>query len=209
MKKTKLLLLFACGIILFSCNLNTGQKSIDDIKTEYFRQDSIKEALATEYFRHDSIDALQIKGYSVKKISGKHNGYGEKTEIEYQSLPQILAETKKESEKEMWTKEHFQSEIKMEKFIYVGGQIILHIERTTIGSANTEFFTIIIKDSDENEILRKTLKSDIPDPSYSNDTWRNFALCSVDKRIKTPFFVYVVDAIEEEAFKFEVNAIKK
>jgi len=109
----------------------------------------------------------------------------------------------------MWTKEHFQSEIKMEKFIYVGGQIILHIERTTIGSANTEFFTIIIKDSDENEILRKTLKSDIPDPSYSNDTWRNFALCSVDKRIKTPFFVYIVDAIEEETFKFEVNAIKK
>ena len=81
MKKTKLLLLFACGTILFSCNLNIGQKSID------------------EYFRQDSIDALQIKGYSVKKISGKNKYYGDSTEIEYQSLFQILAGTKKKIRK--------------------------------------------------------------------------------------------------------------
>ena len=191
MKKTKLLLLFACGTILFSCNLNIGQKSID------------------EYFRQDSIDALQIKGYSVKKISGKHKCYGDSTKIEYQSLSQILAETKKKSEKIMWTKKHFQSEIKIRKDACVGGQIILYIERITKESAKTKYFTIIIKDSDENEIFRETLDSDFALQSLSNDNWWNISVCSLDKRIKTPFFVYVVDAIEEEAFKFEVNAIKK
>ena len=149
MKKIKLLLLFACGTILFSCNSNTGQKSIDDIKKV--------EALAIEYFRQDSIDALQIKGYSVKKISGKHKYYGDSTKIEYQSLSQILAETKKNSEKKMWTKEQFQSEIKIRKDACVGGQIILYIERTTKESAKTEFFTIIIKDSDEKKFSEKKL----------------------------------------------------
>lgn len=220
MKETKLLLTFISATILFSCNSNTGQKStndsadtstipkVDDFVSRY--EDSIKkaEALAIEYFRQDSIDALQIKGYSVKKLSGKHK-YGGSTKIEYQSLPQLLDETKKRSEKEMWTKEQFQSEIEMRKIASAGGQIRLDIERTTIGSANTEYFTVIIKDSEENELFRETLKSDVPNPSRSNDNWWNIALCSVDKRIKAPFYVYIVDALEEAPFKFEVTAIKK
>ena len=220
MRKSILLLTLICGIILFSCNSNSGEKSAansgniinttaEDNKLAQY-EDSIKkaDALVIELIRQDSIDALQIKSYSVKKISGKHK-YGGSTKIEYQSLQQLITETKKQSEKEMWTKEQFQSRIEALKAVSIGGRIRLDIERITIGSANTEYFTIIIQDSSENELFRKTLESDIPNPSPSSDNWWNIAICSVDKRIKAPFYVYIIDALEEAPFKFEVTAIKK
>lgn len=220
MRKSIFLLTFICGTLLFSCNSNSGQKNADNsvdttntqtvnnILSQYKASIKKADALAVELFQQDSIDALQIKGYGVKKISGKHK-YGGSTKIEYQSLQQLIAETKKKSEGEMWTKEQFQSTIAALKSVSIGGQIRLDIERTTIGSANTEFFTIVIKDSSENELFRKTLDSDTPNPSRSNDNWWNIALCTVDKKIKAPFYVYIVDALEEAPFKFEVTAIKK
>lgn len=220
MKTSTFLIAVTCGTILFSCNSNTGQKNKESNQTQtvdsimkYVEQavvDSLKkaDALALELFRQDSIDALQIKGYSVKKVSGKHK-YGGYTKVEYQSLTQLIAETRKESEKEMWTKEKLQSTIDLYKSTCIGGQIRLDIERTTIGGANTEYFTIIIKDNAENELYRETLDSDVPNPSRSNDNWWNIKSCWLDKRIKAPFYVYIVDALEDAPFKFEVTAIKK
>ena len=220
MRKSTFLLTLICGTILFSCNSNSKEKSADNSDAMENSQDeasklaqyedSIKKAdvLAIELFRKDSIDALQIKAYDVKKISGKHK-YGGFTKIEYQSLQQLIIETKKKSEKEMWTKEQFKSNIEALKAVSVGGQVRLDIERITIDCANTENFTIIIKDSAENELFRKALDSNIPNPSSLNDNWWNITLCTIDKRIKVPFYVYVVDALEDAPFKFEVTAIKK
>ncbi|MCI1265107.1 MAG: hypothetical protein LKG19_00950 [Saprospiraceae bacterium] len=213
MKKLTLLVTIACGIILFSCNSNTGQKSSENqasAMTDHSSviQDSIKKAEEFEYqqTRQDSIDATQIKGYSIKKLSGKHK-YGGVTKIEYQSLAQLIDEAKKQSEKEMWPKEKLQSTIDVYKSGWKGGLVRLYIERTTIGSANTEMFSIIMKDTNENELFRVELDSDIPE--YSSDNWWNYGYAYIDKRIKVPFYVYVVDRLEDAPFKFEVTSIKK
>ena len=199
--------------VVTSC-LNNRQadaiKKAKEIELENFRQDSIKKAkeIELEEFRQDSIDASQIKGYSVKLISGKHK-YG-KTEVQYQSLSQLFAEQKAKAEKEMWSEEKLQSVIKELKTTSVGGWIRLDISRRTIGAANTEYFTIIVKDTEENEIFRKTLDSDIPNaPLSSSGNWWNIVFCSINVKIKAPFYIYIIDALlGEEPFKFEVTVLK-
>ena len=217
MKTKTFLLTVALGTILFSCNINSGQrnsgtqaqnKTSDNKSSEL--EDSIKKVNKIELaeIRQDSLDAIQIKEYSVKILSGKHK-YGGVTKIQYQSLTQLIADAIKDSEKEMWSKEKLQSRIDLYKRACIGGIIRLDIERTTIGSANTEYYSIIIKDIAENELYRVDLESDIPETPNSNDYWWNIHREWIAKRIKAPFYVYVVEIGQDAPFKFEVTAIKK
>lgn len=217
MKKLILILLILSGLTAISCNSNSGGKSVDDeakaIKDrEIAFQDSIKKAnqlQVQQQAQQDSIENSQIKGYSVKKISGNHK-YGGKTKIEYNSLFQMITDLEKKAEKEMMSKEDLKQEIADYKSIYAGGKIQLDIDRGTIGSADTEFFTIIVKDiNDDNELFREKLAQRTPDYYTSNDNWWNIAIVYPNKRIKAPFYVYVVDGLTSDTFKFEVSAIKK
>ena len=59
-----------------------------------------------------------------------------------------------------------------------GGRVSLYIMRLTIDGANTDMFTVIIRDStDKNEIYRKELKSSVPEtPSTSTGNyWWNYS----------------------------------
>lgn len=219
--KTKFLLMGIVAVMLLACKDDkknevkmfdpeaemAAQKAKDKERAAKFT-DSIQKAevAEAEIFKQDSIDALSIKGYKIKLISGKHK-YGGRTSIEYQSLFQVLAETKANAKKRMLSKEELDSKIKDVKNFNKGGRIILNVERTTISSADTENFTIIVKDKDDKEISRETFESDIPE--YGSDYWWNIAVRSISKRVKAPFYIYVVDVLEDEPFKFEVTPIKK
>ncbi len=220
--KTKLLMLGICATMLFACkdDKKTETKALDpekmaaeedakraEIDAKY--KDSIQKAEVAEagYFKQDSIDALGIKGYKVKLVSGKHK-YGGKTTIEYESLHQVLAETRAKAKKENTSKEDLDSNIKDVKGFNKGGRIILNVERPTIGAANNENFTIIIKDKDDKEISKETLENDIPEYS-SSDYWWNIAVRSIGKKVQAPFYIYVEDILQDEPFKFEVTPIKK
>ena len=192
MNKTTLLITTVSVTILFSCDSNTGQKNSDGLTIEQARQDSIEES--------------QIKGYSIKWHRG-NSQYNGVTTIEYQSLSQIIEEQKKTADKEMWTKEKLNSTILAFKSLCKGGQITLHIERRSIDFANTKWFSIIVKDKNENELHRETLDSEVAD--HSGDTWFNIKSCCIDKKIKTPFFIYIIDQFADKPFKFEVTALKK
>lgn len=214
MNKKQILFFGTIITTLLSCNSNSTEKvkninndSIDKEVLEIKRLDSMRiaeEGIEREKTRQDSIEESQIKGYSIKKLSGKLK-YGGSTKIEYNSLLQILAETEATAEKEMWTKKEKQYQLESYKDVCKGGRIILKIERTTIGGANTEYFTIIVKDLNELELYRTKLDSDIPNTPNSNDYWWNISVRDISQRIKAPFYVYVVDAIEKETFKFEVT----
>ena len=189
---------------LINTQVKDSIRKVKELEIAQIKQDSIEDAQT----KQDSIEDAQIKSYSIRKISGKHK-YGGVTKIEYKSLSQILSETEKKAKKEMWTSEDLQSKLESYKSIYIGGQIRLDIERITIGSANTEYFSIIIKDIDENELYRVDLDSDIPETPNSNDYWWNISIKGIDKRIRAPFYVYIVDKLEDAPFKFEVSPIKK
>lgn len=217
MKKLIFMLLILSGLTAISCNSNSGGKSVDDetqaIKDrEMAVQDSIQKAnqlQAQQQAQQDSIENSQIKGYSVKKISGNHK-YGGKTKIKYTSLSQMISDLEKKAEKEMTSKEDLKYDIDLYKETSFGGQIRLDIDRGTIGAADTEYFTIIIKDiNDENELFRQKLGSRTPNYYSSRDDWWNIAIVSLKERIKAPFYVYVVDGLTSDNHKFEVSAIKK
>ena len=214
MKQLKTIICAVIVIGLYSCNQNSDKNvkndSIEDDSINLQVQDSIRKVqeLVIAQAKQDSIEDSQIKGYSVKRISGKHK-YGGVTEIGYKSLSQILSEIEKKAEKEMWTMEDKQSKVEAYKTFYKGGQIRLDIERTTIGSANTKYFSIIIKDLSENELYRIDLDSDVPETPNSNDYWWNISIEGIEKRIRAPFYVYVVDRLEDAPFKFEVTANHK
>ncbi len=106
--------ILTCGAIIatfFSCNSNSAEKvkkiNIDSIaqsKNEIKRLDSIRMSgeLESAEARQDSLEETQIKGYSIKKLSGKLK-YGGSNKMEYHSFLHVLAETEAASEKEMWT----------------------------------------------------------------------------------------------------------
>lgn len=204
MKKLIILLLFVVGVLFSQDNKNNS--SVINNKSSSTSEQTEQKVVVVEQLLNDSIDASQPNGYTIKKLSGEHK-YGGVTQIEYKSLAQLLNEAKKDSEKQMWTKEKTQSILESLKRRCKGGYIRLYIERITIGSANTKMFSIIIKDTVENELYRIELKDNIP--QYSSDNWRNYGLAYIDKMIKPPFYVYIVDGIADAPFKFEVTAIKK
>ncbi|PHR49845.1 MAG: hypothetical protein COA32_01540 [Fluviicola sp.] len=220
MKQMKPLIFAVIIITFYSCTSNSEKTLKNDsvernIAITQF-QDSIQkvndsvrkvEEFAIAQLKKDSIEDSQIKRYSVEKISGKHK-YGGATKIQYKSLFQLLSEIEKKAKKEMWTYEEKKSKIDAYKSFYKGGEIRLDIERTTLGAANTKYFSIIIKDLDENELYRKDLDSNIPETPKSNDYWWNISIEGIDKRIRAPFYVYVVDKLEDAPFKFEVTPVK-
>lgn len=200
-------------LALASCGKNESsapETTKDPVaEKEMARQDSIKKAeqVEIEAMRQDSIEASQIKGYNIKRLSGKHK-YGGKTELEYESLPNILAETNATAKKEMWTEDKLKEQVNLLREHHKGGHLILKIERITIGSADTDNFTVIVKDESDKEIYREKLESSVANTPSGSDDWWNIAVIGIPKRIKTPFFVYVVDQLEDAPFKFEVTAKK-
>lgn len=204
--KTKFLMMGICATMLFACK--------DDKKTTDAGADGVEKTADTiapvkeepDTFAQDSIEAQAIKGYSVKLVSGKHK-YGGKTEVEYQSLYQVVEEDRANAKKEMSTKEELASLIKDRKDFNRGGRITLYFERGTIGAANNDNISIIVHDKDDKEILREEQEADIPE--YSNDYWWNTAVLSVDKAVKAPFYIYIVDKMQDGPLKYEVTPIMK
>ena len=90
----------------------------------------------------------------------------------------------------------------------IGGQLRIDIERATIDAANTDMFAIIINDTSGRELYRKELDFNVPEVSLGEDNWWNIKLLSLDKKIRPPFYVYVVDRLEDKPFKFILSAIK-
>jgi hypothetical protein len=93
----------------------------------------------------------------------------------------------------------------------VGGMIYLYITRITIDAANTDNFTVIVKDStDNNEIFRKQLKSNIAETPSSGDSqyWWNYTSVPISEKIQGKFYIYIIDRLGDEnnkRFKFEVK----
>jgi len=169
--------------------------------------DSINNSNRIEFleFQQDSIISTKIKEYSIKRLQGSDE-YDCITNIYYKNLHQILSEINTKSVKEMWTAQEKQTKIEAYKFSCKGGQINLHINRLSLGSANTNMFSIIIKDCNENELFRYNFDSSLP--SYgSSGYWRNYGICFVNKTIKAPFYVYVIDKMSDSPFKFEITPI--
>jgi len=91
----------------------------------------------------------------------------------------------------------------------LGGAITIYLMRSTIGAANTDYFTIIVKDSLENEIYREKLPNRIPSvPESGSPFWTNWGYISIPTPLHGKNFIYVIDGLggdNNTKFKFEIN----
>lgn len=82
------------------------------------------------------------------------------------------------------------------------------IKRSTIGSANSENFTVVLRSVEDKELLRKKFKSNIPETPIGDRMRWNLELIYPPALIEVPFRVYVIDALEDEPFEFLVEGVK-
>tara|TARA_B110000902_G_C14084765_1_gene504586 strand:- start:95 stop:763 length:669 start_codon:yes stop_codon:yes gene_type:complete len=159
-----------------------------------------------EAFKADSLLALEIKGYKLTKISGSSRG----NKIVYTSVWQEIEKAKTDAKKKMTTDKQLALEIKYTKERMRGGNVRLDVTRATRGVAEGGYFTCIIKDSDDQKELYRKKHSD-SQPSYSqySDNYNNYLSWWLDKTIKTPFYLYIVDEFSDEPLKLKVTAIKR
>lgn len=182
--KTTLLLFFMSALMYgqFDKNLTKAKQKPEKEKTVY------------------NNDILRHKG---------KNDIGGVLNIGYQTSEQAIAKIKEKAKKEMWETEKEKESISTYDEYAKGGIIHLYLTRLTIDAANTEWFTVIVKDSsDSNEILRKELRSDIPNrPSSGSDYWWNYATIYLNDKVDENFFIYVIDELKSDnnKFKFEVK----
>ena len=167
-------------------------------------QDSIakQEKIAQEY-QKDSLEQSKIVSYSVNKISGSHK-YGGITKIQYQNFVQLMKDELEEAKKQMKPDSEVQEIVSLIKSD-CAGRIRLDVTRNTIGSANLEYFTIIVKDKNDKEIYRKELEDEIPNPSYGSDDWWNIGIESIPNMKNQEFYVYIVDELDDAVHKFKVT----
>lgn len=149
----------------------------------------------------------KMGNHEILKVEGiEKYGY---TNIQYMSRIDVINETKRRADKEMWTAEKLQKTLGLFDSTKYGGRIVLSIGRITIGAANTKYFTIIIKDKDGNEVFRKKFDEAIPEvPSSGSEIWTNIKSESVwDVVLSTPFDVFIIDAIDDENPKTQFRVL--
>lgn len=213
MRTQKIFLTAAITALILSCGKKEAEpkpKADPEADRAEMVSDSIEKAekAEAELIRQDSIDASEIKGYNIKLVEGKHKYSDEKTKVEYRSLYTEIEDMKKQAAKEMWTEEKLKTTVDAYKKSAKGGVISIRIDRLTIESANPEMLTVIVKDSQDKEISREEMRSSVADHSSSTDMWYNFTTSFIPYRVKAPFFIYVVDKLQDVPLKYEVTPKK-
>ena len=129
--------------------------------------------------------------HEIRRIEGEDTNYS-KTSIKWISQQEIIAQNAKDAEAEMWS-EIDKKENNEYATLCVGGEIVLYVKRSTIESADLQWFTVIIKKEDS-EIQRTPLKQKIASVPGSDDLWSNIKVISIKKKVTPPFDVFVIEA---------------
>ncbi len=147
-----------------------------------------------------------IFGYSVLRMEGKNDKKGI-TNVAYQSGDQFLIALEKKAKDEKWSEQKQNKEIKLYKEITTGGVIHLYVTRPGFKMANTNHFSVILKDSTEKEILHTVLADDIPEPITGSDYWSNHVTVPLGEKPRGSVYVYVIDKYEGAflEYKFRVK----
>jgi|GEM_PF-2541771 hypothetical protein len=190
----------------------SGRKPLEaKASVELNELDSLQAAMEAEQKKNtlspgELSDILKVKGFTVKRISGKNKYSGDKTRLEVRSLYELFSDIDKKAKNEMASSEDVKINKENVQQFAKGGQITLHIERGTIGAANTEYFSYVVKDINEKEICRGGFGESIPEVPIGDGGWWNIATNTISDKTGNKFYVYIIDRLSDTQFKFEVTA---
>jgi len=149
-----------------------------------------------------------IFGNTIFRHEGK-NDIGGMLNVGFQTFAQVKADLEQKADKQMWTPEKKKQTIESYARFAGGGMIHLYLTRLTIAAANTDMFTVIVKDStDSYEILREDLKRSVPNTPFSGSSyWWNYTAIPIPDKINGKVYIYIIDQLggDNNKFKFEVK----
>ena len=147
-----------------------------------------------------------IYGNTIFRLEGKNEIRG-MTNLGYETLDQARGKIVKRAEAEMWQEEKKDETLAYYDKSAAGGIIHFYLTRLTIDAANTDMFTIIIKDANEKEVYREDLERGIPETPSGHTYWWNYTTIYLKEKIEGSFFIYVIDKMGEDngKFKFQVK----
>lgn len=147
-----------------------------------------------------------IFGYSVLRMEGKNDRKGI-TNVAYQPYDKFLTALEEKAKDEKWSEQKQNKEVSHYKELAPGGVIHVYVTRPGFKMANTNHFSVILKDSTEKEILHTVLQDDIPEPIAGSDYWSNHVTVPLGEKPRGSVYVYVIDKYEGAflEYKFRVK----
>jgi hypothetical protein len=136
-----------------------------------------------------------LDGHAVVKQEGNNDWRGF-TKLMFVSYEDLKAEIIARAGREMWLPTKKEMRLKALDNRGKGGQLLVYIGRISIDSANLEWFTMIVKDSQGKEVARREFEEEIPEtPGYGGHLWTNTGYHYLHKKLNFPLTVYVIDEL--------------
>jgi hypothetical protein len=141
---------------------------------------------------------IKTHGHEIIKIEN-HDENGEYTNISFSSKKDMIDNLKSKSEKEMWVNGELEKRISDMNFVSINGSITLYVGRLTLESADTKFFTLIIKSKEGVEIFRNEFKTEMPEPPEGDEIWWNNSAQVLHhiQPISYPIDIFIIDKLSE------------
>lgn len=167
---------------------------------ERFHYDSGK---ATAYAAEQNANLKQQQGESLRQRSltispAESNGL----RIEHEDYRQLFSEAKTKATNLNYNEDRTNALISS---IPAGGRLVLHIERSTIGAANTKYFTVIIFDPTGKEIVRRVGSDRVAKVPRSNGMWWHIMIVDLPEIYETPIKIRVADTLSNTASEFDAR----
>jgi len=206
MKRTLLLLTISAAIFFNSCGNKAAdsEKIANDTASKQNTADSLNKLAAI--YLHDSLEDASIKGYTIKQLQTDPTDPS-RLEVEYSSLAQLIGKAKTEAKEQMWSDDLLASKIKGCKESKAGGEIILNLYSGAIELADVGNLTLIVKDTADKELFRKTFASSTP--TVVGTEFSGVAIAWLPQRFSAPFYIYVATNINKVPRKYIVKPILK
>ena len=165
---------------------------------------SLEERMNLTFTSEDSLADAAVRGYDINLVSGKLMDGG-KTTLEYMNTLQLLNATRKKRQKEQATTLEADLSERLVKKLQ-GGQVYLYISQPSIGAVDFKSLSLVIQDTSGVELFRKDLRDQTAQGHSGVD---NLWWIQVEKRIRPPFLINVVDRVNtDKSLKYLVKAVK-
>lgn len=179
------------------------QKEIESIRAKAQQQEEERQQWALAQRQRQAEAAAELRK-AQRAQSGltfsptKQDGL----RLEHESYGKLLSEAKTKATNLNYNEERTNSLISS---VPAGGILTLHIERSTIGAANTEYFTVIVFDRTGKEILRRIGGDSIAEVPNSNGKWWNLMVIRLPEISEMPIKIRVVDTLSNKASEFNAE----
>ncbi len=135
--------------------------------------------------------------YSIKP--DRSNGIS----LRYEDYDLLVQEEKKKAEIERSSPKQLEAGIER---VPKGGKLVIEVNRSTIGAANTEFFLAIVTDPQGKEMVRRYGPDDIAEtPSTPGGAWWNLFIVNIPEDIGAGVKIIVVDRLDNKAANFTLQ----